>query len=381
MNVRQFLPRIDVPAFVDLVVERHRIGPVVYANLKKLPVRDLPPGLLTPLAIEARGNAVKALQALRSHVLVNRWFGEAGIPWLAFKGITLAQQCYGDFSLRQVNDQDLWIPADRLEDVRALLGQHGFAWNPFETGWDAAARGPRHRDFLMRYNIQEQHLSAELGRIEVHWELTEAPAFFDVPVPVLLERGERLQVAGVDLCVMSRVDLLLYLCDHGGRHAWGRLKWLADLPQLLEAEPLDWDVVFARAQVMGCAPSLFLGLALARDLFDWHPPSDVARRLDGHTVPRVLFKAVRTELLQETQPGCVAGPPGLRTVWRLHWSRLMMGNLRAAGGLLWRLSLSPNDLHAASFPDRLFFMYRLVRPFLFGIRRILKVKKALQPGS
>lgn len=361
-------------AFVDLVVVRHRIGPLVYANLKKLPAEALPPGLLTPLALEARANAIKALRSLRSHVLVSRSFEQAGVDWMAFKGISLALKYYGDVSLRQVNDQDLWVPAERLDDARAALARLGFAWNPAETGWDAASRGPRHRDYLMRYNIQEQHRSAELGCIELHWELTEASAFFNVVVPTLAARGEMLSVGGVSSRVMSRVDLLLYLFEHGGRHGWCRLKWLADLPQLLEREALDWPLVLARAEAMGCTPSLLLGLAMARDLLGWSPPAELAISLSRSWSLRLLSGAVRTGLLEAHPPGSLPGPPGFRLFWRLQWSRMLLGNLRATCSLLWRMSLSPYDLHVVALPDRCFFMYRLARPLLFGLRRLASAR-------
>ena len=88
--------------------------------------QDLPPGLMAPLSEAARHNAVKALQAKRTHVMLARWFADAGIDWLLFKGLSVSQRYYGDFALRQVNDLDIWVPEPKLLQARALLEARGF---------------------------------------------------------------------------------------------------------------------------------------------------------------------------------------------------------------------------------------------------------------
>jgi hypothetical protein len=62
---------------------------------------------------------------------------------------------------------------------------------------------------------------------------------------------------------------LLYLCAHGARHSWFRLKWLVDLPYVLQSKAWDWPALFAKARRMGCADALLLGLVLSQRLLGW----------------------------------------------------------------------------------------------------------------
>lgn len=369
--IRRLLAQVDVPAFVELVVARHRIGPLAYNALKQLPAEVLPPGLMGPLAAEARSNAVKALRAVRAHVLLAGWFRAAGIEWLPFKGSTVAQRYYGDVSLRQVNDQDVWVPVDKLEQARAVLANHGYRWDPSTTFWDLAQRGSRHRQFLLRYFWEEQQVSEEHGRIELHWQLTDNPHMFRLQPAQLLSRADKLQLGGLTFPVMNTTDLLLYLCEHGGRHCWCRLKWLADLPRLLEQPEWNWPDVLARAREAGCLSSLLIGLSLVRDLFGWTPPPDLQRPMASMRFSKAFLDLVRTGLLA---PGSWWARPGeMNTRWLLlsALSRLLLQqNWRATLNLLWRLSVSPKDLRVVVLPDSLFFLYQPLRPFLFVIRRI-----------
>lgn len=379
VEMRRLLGIVDVPTFVGLVVSRHRIGPLVYAALKRLPAEVLPPGLMAPLAGEARSNSVKALRAVRTHVLLDRWFRAAGIDWLPFKGSTLALRYYGDISLRQVNDQDVWVPIDKLEQAREVLAGHGYCWDPRETCWDLAQRGPRHRKFLLRYFWEEQQLSEEHGRIELHWQLTDNLPMFRLQPAQLLSDADQLPLGGSSLRVMNSSDLLLYLCEHGSRHCWTRLKWLADLPRLLERQSWDWPRLLERARESGCLSALLIGLSLARDLFGWTPPRELERPMDSLRFSTVFLGLVRTGLLAPASWWAQSGQTPEWWLLRVALSRLLLQqDWRARLDSLWRLSVSPHDLRLFALPERLFFLYQPLRPLLLVMRRWRKLRKSLK---
>ena len=324
----------------------------------------------SPLAAEARHNALKAMQGLRTLLLFERWFGEAGIPWLTFKGCTTGLRYYGDAGQRHVNDHDVWVSPAQLDEARAVLSAHGLKWDPEETCWDLAERGPLHRRFLERHQFEETHRSAEHGKVELHWQLSDNPHLFRLQPEQLLLEGERLAAGDATLPVMNSVDLLLYICEHGGRHGWYRLKWLADLPRILDHCAWDWPAVLRRAEQAGCTRSLLLALALARDLFGWTIPAALTRHLRPLLAQRLLSRTVAIAL----------GAPGvwwseayaLPLRWHVSWTLsrlLLMGSWRAGVDVLWRISLNPHDLRVLALPDRLFPLYRLLRPLLRGVRR------------
>ena len=370
-EIRRLLARVDVPAFLDLVITRHRIGPLVHAAMKQLPAQALPAGLMARLSESTRVNAVKALRSQRTHLLLARWLAKAGIEWLPFKGITVAQRYYGGFAARQVNDLDIWVPPSKVLQARALLEAQGFRFDAANRHWDLAARGPRHLAYLTRYYFEEQHYSGEFGPLELHWQLTGNVAQFNLAPQALLDRADPIAMAGSTLRVMNDDDLLLYLCEHGGRHGWFRLKWLADLPRVLAHRPWDWALVLERARSAGCRRTLLLGLALCRDLFGWVPPPLVARELRATRSMTWVGRTVRYALLA---PDSVCEAQGhIPLVWRLADSAralLLSGTWSAVTAHLWRRSLSPKDLRVIELPDRWFGMYYVLRPFLLAVRQL-----------
>lgn len=364
------LAQIEVPAFLQLVIVRHRIGPLVALRLRRLPAGTLPPGLQAGLDEDLQRNRLRCLKTTRSHLLLDRWFADAGIPWLPFKGLSLACRYYDDPAARQVNDLDLWVPLDRLDAARAVLAREGFRFDPASAHWDLAARGPRHRAFLSRWTVEETHVSREHGGIDLHWQLSDNPALFRLSAEALLAGREQVTVAGRPLPSMRHEDLLLYLCEHGGKHGWFRLKWLADLPKVLDHRPLDWRALFARARALGCERSLQLGLTLAVQLFGWQAPAEAMAGIARFRYRRGLLAIVNTLLRDRAEGLRQHATMSRRLMLLTAVARLLLSDHGAAlRHGLWRLSLSPQDLRLLPLPDRALPLYRLLRPLLMLWRR------------
>lgn len=370
VEIRRLLQLIDVPTFLELVATRHRIGCIVHAALNKLPLQVVPPGLMEPLANAFRINAVKALKAQRVHVLLTRWFAAAAIEWFPFKGATLALRYYQDPSTRHVNDLDIWVSPRSLPLARAVLIDNGFSEVEANIHTELAARGERHAAYVAEYFHEEQHYSAEFGSLELHWRLADNPYQFNATPESLLAKADTIQIADAKIPVLNDVDLLLYLCDHGARHGWSRLKWLADLPRVLNNSAWDWPAVLDRARQAGCRQSLILGLALCRDLFGWQPPavvdSEIAQSFRLLAALRLIRQCWAAPAGTKAQPIAQVAALVLRELALIIF---LANGLRAVGYQIKRYLLSPNDVLFMKVPDRWFGLYYWVRPLTVAARR------------
>ena len=61
---------------------------------------------------------------------------------------------------------------------------------------------------------------------------------------------------------MDPIDQLLYLCNHGGFHAWFRAKWLGDIARIHAEGQVDWQAVLVRAGNIGQEKPLLACLKL-----------------------------------------------------------------------------------------------------------------------
>lgn len=369
-QARALLEHVDAPVFLDLAINRHRIGALAHRALSNLPKGAVVEGLLAALAQEARANAVKTLQSQRAHRLLAHWFGDAGVDWMPFKGVTVAQACYEDPAARHVNDVDVWVPPQALPKAMAVLQSHGCRMLDGDLHADLATRGPRHAAYLARYYHELQFRSADVGALELHWRLADNPHLFALPPEAVRARAGCATVAGMQVPVMDDVDLLLYLCDHGGRHGWGRLKWLADLPRLLVSRQWDWTLVLSRADQARSRSSLLLGLGLCVHYLGWDAPGPVRAALQ-----RCARLAAMMNLSLEflAAPAMGADPRFseiARSVLReLRLSLLLNPSLSSVLHQGHRYLLSPKDLRALELPDRYFSAYYLLRPLLLVGRR------------
>jgi hypothetical protein len=373
---QQLLQSVSVSQFTDLVVRRHRIGPLVHATLSSGKYGVIPNDLMAPLVAEARANAAKALRSQRAHVLIARGMRASGLGWLAFKGVTLAARYYPSVSHRHVNDIDFWVDAASHKQARAVLAALGFAKLDEEDRWCLAERGPRHAGFLSERFIEEMHASAELGSVELHWRLALNTHQFSLEPALLLQRGQKIELAGEVIQVMQADDLLLYLCEHGSRHGWSRLKWLVDLPFLLGSQDWDWSALFAKARAAGCEKTLALGLELSRCLLGWSMPEQAALLVNR---TRFLGWARRLAVRIQQAPETLGQLP----IWEIvpHMARvvtlmlLLTPNAASVRRQVWLMLLSPSDLNVVRVPDRAFGLYYVLRPFLMIYRRVIQRSK------
>lgn len=370
---KQFLQSVNISQFADLVVRRHRVGPLVHAALSSGKFGGIPAELSALLSTEARANATKALRSQRAHVLIARGMRAKALDWLAFKGVTLAARYYPSVSHRQVNDIDIWVDAAAHKSARAVLAALGFAKLDDEDRWSLADRGPRHAAFLNTRFIEEMHASAELGSVELHWRLALNTHQFSLDPALLLQRGQSIQLAGEVIRVMQADDLLLYLCEHGSRHGWSRLKWLVDLPFVLGSQDWDWGALFAKARAAGCEKTLALGLELSRCLLGWQMPAQAAALVER---TRFLGWATRLVVRIQQAPETLGQLP----FWEVvpHMARvltlmlLLTPSVASVRRQIWLMLLSPSDLSVVRVPDRAFGLYYVLRPFLMIYRRVIQ---------
>jgi hypothetical protein len=222
----------------------------------------------------------------------------AGIRCIPFRGLTLAGTAYDQLGQREFADIDLIVPRDRLLDAAARIGAAGYEL------FVGPAQLP---DVVASQHAVALTRAADDMRIELHW--TVSPRYigttrsFDDLWPHVVTG----QVAGLPLPMLSPRALLPALCEHGAKHFWDRLAWIADLDGVIRATPdPPWNCWAEDAAAHGQLRALQLGLDLARRLLDT-PVPDVSRALmPSRAVRRISDQAVRRLPTPDDAPGALA---------------------------------------------------------------------------
>ena len=272
----------------------HGIAPLVYRNLASI----CPAAV--PSSIHEAYRRHNQATTLMNHVLAKELgallaaLAAQGITVIPFRGVTVAQAAYGDLTVRECVDNDLIIEEGALSQARKVLWSQGYRPSGSEMETGAAADESSHL-FLRRNGM----VAADL-----QWAIVCRHAGFRVDRSALWSRLKPVRLPSASLMGLSPEDLLLLLCVHGTIHAWGQLKWVCDVAELVRRKPaLDWSRLLFQAREWKCRRMVLLGLAMAQNLFDIVLPCSVSREIERDEDISVLVRRMPRQLLKYPHQG------------------------------------------------------------------------------
>lgn len=313
--------------------------------------------------------ARRSLARVAELIRLTQALAAVGIRALPLKGVCLAQRLYGNPAMRGGGDIDLLVePVNfwRAQDVILGLG-----YTPLAAPAILAEQRPLGQHLIR--DIGYRHPQGHL--VELHQRLTQDPTLLPLDFETLWQDRQPMAGWGDAVQTLSDRHLALYLCVHGAHHCWERLCWLADIAALLRhpaalAQAIeDCDSYSLRKPMIDC---LWLcHLLLGFDL----PPSIAADRRAAKWAGRFVRQMVAGGVWAKDFRSGIAVrygreikvrmyQYGMKGSWRSLWSQI-------------KLDMQyPIDWAVLRLPDRLTFLYPLIRPAGWLIRRFVAAKNA-----
>jgi hypothetical protein len=173
---------------------------------------------------------------------------------------------------------------------------------------------------------------------------------------------------------MTSIDLVLYLCSHGGRHAWMRTKWLGDLARIRAEGKVDWQAAMDQALRAGQERPLLATLRLLEDVYGL-PVPDLPGDPWEDLPPFLIDSPLRTLKVAE-DPATAGFLALLKDGIRLNrYDRLVMTH-RTWRDILADFAYRRVDFKVIRLPDGLYWAYVPLRPILWFWRRVLRGRAA-----
>jgi hypothetical protein len=302
---------------------------------------------------------------------LTRLFQDAGIKLLALKGPTLVLQAYGNLSLRHAGDLDiLLVNPEEIWQAHDLMQQAGYRY----IGIDLDSLSPKQK---ITYLKLDQHLCYLNNKgtltIELHHRWAKNPYYFQLTTKDAYQRSHQADMAGTIVKTLSIPDQFLYLCSHGAGHAWARLQWLCDIPiTLAKANQDDLEQIKALTQELGEQRKVTQAIQLCMELLSAPIPVALTDLKPDKTTQH-LISIAKIEILRE-QPYWQTNDPSLKSLVLqlrlLTYKPRLKQDIRYAGYSLFLKSINTDDWNLVPLPDRLFFLYFLLQPFLWIARKI-----------
>ena len=344
--------------FKNLVI-RHRVAPIVFFNLKDDPI--LSKELREWLKKMTEHVQVASLKSLQMMLKIQKELNQKKVQGVFLKGIPLAEMYYGDVGLRESIDIDLWVEPKGFVEI--------FSWIK-SIGYNSKLNIEKMNEHQVAY-IQktDHHHSLITNRsdfpreIELHWKIKGSSSAFDLS-------SDRIQLANwssgeMSLSVLGHIDQFIYLCVHGTEHAWFRLKWLFDLPQLIEKTEFDWAKVKNRAIELNSLAHVEISFLVLRNILDLGIPSPIMDEIIPEKYNRQLEYIYA---VMGSEKGInEADRNRLRHVIFL-WS---LNKKKVDVSMFLKYLTSPGDWKFFPLPQNLFLLYFPLRPILWLIRRLI----------
>jgi putative nucleotidyltransferase-like protein len=329
------------------LAEHHGVQPILARCLMSFQ-DEIPPQALITLKQRYQANLHKALLLSGEFVRIADSLSQAGIDFIPYKGLALAETVYGDISLRQAGDIDLLIHATDLKRVQEAMGKIGYVPHLtfsedeeaayIKSGYECAFDGPAGRNLL-----------------EVQWAIE--PNFYavDVDLEGLFRRAQTVRVMGLETKSLSLEDLFVVLGLHAAKHVWGRLIWLCDLERVSRL-PLNWKRIAENAQQLGVVRILHVTLLLTEKLFGSPCPALAAENLPEDSAAETLAEEIETYISNDTTYD-VESVAYFRLMLQLRERRV--DRIRFVSRFA--LTPGPGEWAVMRLPKLLFPLYRVLR--------------------
>jgi hypothetical protein len=224
------------------LIRRHQVPSLAYKTLR---TERIPREVLRELKGLSASACAAALHTAAELARLSRAFAQNGIAVMPLKGVMLSIQLFGDPATRHPGDLDLMVKPedfDRAVDLLVSLGYRSKLTRPMQEL--VRAHG---------YECSYWHDRLQL-LVDVHWtqERWTAPQISE-----LWTHCRNTSWMGIDLQILEGDALLLFLCDHGSRHKWSRIKWLGDVAMLFSRpRSSPWTTLFDMAARFGLEQTL-----------------------------------------------------------------------------------------------------------------------------
>lgn len=303
-------PEVDWNGVVTLV-RRHRVQGLVWNALAQHADR-LPSHAKEALSSEARSIAATNLAIAAECRELHRLFGQASLPIMFIKGLTVGALAYRSPLLKMGWDIDLLIDPCDLPNSAKLLLDRGYVPR---IPSDQTRIESWHRDSKESVWSRDDSL-----HIELHTRLADNKRL----IPTIDVHSPRLSVEvapSISLPTLAEDQLIAYLAVHGASSAWFRLKWISDFAALLPGRSKEEiEQLYRRSQELGAARAMGQALLLADRLFDaLKAAPELRAELARDRATRALCSAALRIMANGNEP--TERPLG---TFPIHWTQLLL---------------------------------------------------------
>lgn len=319
---------------------------------------------------------------IRALAQIAEAFQAANLPMLSFKGPILAMELYGDPEMRHSCDLDILVDERNMARACKCLQELGYVRK--RSVWEQT---PKRRALRRRRDEQMHEIFRRDGvTVELHWRICYR---FEVAFEALWKERRRCSLLGQPVDALGASENLCYLVTHGAGHGFRQLRWLLEIEALLKKQDFQISEIYVQMKKRGVASLLLETLLLLYRLPCFETPKTICLRDGAETA--VEFRKDGRRTVVEWRADVEKDMIGAQRLVKVAASLLRRNNPeegfdgriykhllptrgRRPAFLLRLLEPREVELEWIDLPDRLFFLYYVLRPVHF-LMRVGKIKR------
>ena len=218
-------------------------------------------------------------------------FNDEHIDAIPFKGPALGIRLYNKLSFRAFGDLDILIHRKDFYRVKEILITMGY--QPFRSF--SEKKEAKFLDTQMGYEFVRHD---ERCVIEIHWSLVSRIHAFQIPDAQLWSNTEPIELQNKYVPGLDDIHLFIYLCAHGTKSFWARLRWITDIAELASIKSKEpdanawWALMIEHASRYNSARMVYLGIYLAHKLLNAPIPQPLIEQASNDQKVLFLYQRV-----------------------------------------------------------------------------------------
>lgn len=287
------------------MASRHNLKPLLYLQLNQICPDDVPTDLMLHLEEFVTNNARKNLFFLKEITEIIKSLNNHNIQAIPYKGPILAQQVYGNLTMRQFGDLDLFVSKNDVPKIKGILRALGYE-PEFNLG------SVQEQNYLKSQRELKFFNESNGVTLELHWKYSGV--FLNLPhhaEKIFSADLKEINIGGVPIQDISSENLLLILSIHNASHKWSRLSWLVDIATLINNHKIDWPKVLKISKQLSIQRILLINIYLCQFLLNLRLDSATSEYLNDDYLKEIAnsfdpkYFKIRSEdsLLENIQIG------------------------------------------------------------------------------
>lgn len=351
------LKNIDWDLFIQLCLT-HRLVSHVLMHSKFLS-ENIPIPIYEQLIDYRLEHSKKSLNYAVHAIRVHQKFKEYDIQHTFFKGPLFSLELYNDIAYRTFGDIDILIQENDAEKAKELIEDLDFnCIYPKEKLTKKQIKA----NYTISHHYHFAHPKQKID-IELHWNITNPKLFFGKETSDILSSSVQLKVSNYHLPYINEIDNIVYQAAHGSIHQFYRLFWLKDFSVLLQkSTPEKIKEAWSLSKKLKLQRTFKISCILAKIIYHAKIPEYLNSLQEKTNLINVPIRSIQnTELKQK----------GILGKFEYVFYRLKLKpSLKYYFQVIFRLRTHLSDWELIRLPDRLFFLYYILRPFLLIYRNL-----------